>query len=216
MTIKLALRQYWTRNLLNFSSSQILPTSATCSPGCVISRQSSFSQISFSNLPQNASMILVIRDINSPPTLEAADSISISIEEKTYNSIVQSQTLLLSSTKPNSFQSLAVTSSSQIRKPLSLSLQFVTRDIFGPNDTIEVGLNSLLNSTANNIALVSSLVSTYSTEVPSESSIKFSNLALISTNYNRLLATINIVGVVYQTSTKPVLNNQIIIKRNGF
>ena len=94
-------------------------------------------------------------------------------------------------------------------------MSLITRDVFGPNDTITVILSSPLTSN-NNINFVSSLVTSYISELPTQDTVRFSSFNLVTTNYNKLIATISITGITPQISTKPVVNNTIIVMRNGF
>jgi len=70
LVLKLSFLTYWTRNMLNVSSNNVLSSMSYCSPACTINNMGSFFSVAVSNLNLTGnSLILKIFNILSPATL---------------------------------------------------------------------------------------------------------------------------------------------------
>lgn len=116
-------------------------------------------------------------------------------------------------------ESIAPSTSNTIYENIVLSISILSRNIFGPNDTVTINFVSgseLGSTSSSNIILSSPLVSSYVTNVQGLNTIVFSSFIFYSTNYAPLDASITFNKIVQATSTKPRPNNTIELRRNGF
>ena len=80
MALEINLMLYWSRSGVNVSSTQILTTMSYCSPSCAIKNMGTFFLLTVSNLTlNNSALSLTIFNMLSPPTLELADTLSLSL-----------------------------------------------------------------------------------------------------------------------------------------
>jgi hypothetical protein len=94
----------------------------------------------------------------SPPTTEKVDIVSVSTYETSFMSTVETGQMMTWSTKPNELQSLIATTTSKINEPITLQLDLMTSNIFGPNDTLNIVLNQDLLTAGVNATLSNGIV----------------------------------------------------------
>lgn len=129
--------------MLNVSANQVLNTMSYCVPTCSITNMGNFYLVTFLSLTLNTSSIsFTIYNIQSPATLELADTISISVVENTYGTDFQTGQLAISSAFPNNLQILTATSTSLVGSQLTLTVIMTTQDLFSSSDSIIVVLNT--------------------------------------------------------------------------
>jgi hypothetical protein len=73
-------------------------------------------------------------------------------------STVETGQMMTWSTKPNELQSLIATTTSKINEPITLQLDLMTSNIFGPNDTLNIVLNQDLLTAGVNATLSNGIV----------------------------------------------------------
>jgi len=80
MYLSLSMPTYWSRNMLNITANEALSSLSYCSPSCLIQSIGGFFVIEVSGIALNGSALtLTIINILSPATLEASDSLSVSL-----------------------------------------------------------------------------------------------------------------------------------------
>ena len=98
-------------------------------------------------------------------------------------------------------------------------MSIVSRNTFGPNDTITITFSpgsELASTDPSNILLDNILVTSYQTDIQNLNTIVLSSFTFISTNYAPLYGTLTINKIVQAVSTKPRVNNVIELRRNGY
>lgn len=216
MAIKLNFLSYWARNMLNVSANQVLSSMSYCAPACTISNMGSFFLIQFNAITLTGNTIsLTIYNILSPATLEPADTITITIIEKTYSTAVQTGSVSISAATPNNLQVLAPSTTSTIGSSVSLSLTITSQDLFSSSDSIIIVMNTPV-AMASSVTIGNILVASNDVSVQQNSIITISNFILVTNIPGQFSGSITITNISSQPSIKPVTGNKISFYRNGY
>lgn len=201
--------------MLNVSANQVLSSMSYCSPACSIQSLGGFFVVTLSSIAlTNGSLSLNIFNILAPATLEAADTISISIVENAYDSNVQTGTLAVSAKYPNNLQILNPVTSNQVGQTVVLAINIVSQDLFSSSDTIVITFNTSLSMAAQ-VTINNPLVSAFTARVQQNYMVTLSAFTLVTSIPSQFSGTITISNITSQPSTQPVTANTISFFRNG-
>jgi hypothetical protein len=216
MTLKLNFLTYWTRNMLNVSSNQVLNSMSYCQPICTISNMGSFFLVQFHSLSLTGSNIsVIIYNILSPATLEPADIITLTIIETTYSSVVQSGNINIAASSTNNFQVITASTNSTIGTSVTLTVTITSQDLFSSSDSIIIVMNTPV-AMASQVSIANILVASNDVSVQQNSIITMSNFILVTNIPGQFSGSITITNISTQASIKPVNNNKISLYRNGY
>ena len=91
-------------------------------------------------------------------------------------------------------------------------MTIISRNLFGPNDTLTLKLTTdspITSTDPSNVVLSSPLISGYQVNIQDFYTIVISSFTFVSSNYAPLNAYITIDKIVPATSTKPRVNNLV-------
>lgn len=201
--------------MLNISSNQVLSSMSYCSPSCSIQSLGGFFVVTINTISlTNGSLRLNIFNILAPATLEAADTISISIVENTYDTDVQTGTLTVSAKYPNNLQILTPATSNQVGQTVVLAISLLSQGLFSSSDTIIITLNTSLSMAAQ-VTISNPLVSSFTAQVQQSYMVTLNTFTLVTSIPSQFSGTITISNITAQSSTRPITANTISFYRNG-